>query len=243
MPGVIGLLFHEFAVVVGLAIVVSAFVSLTLVPMLASRFLTDEAHKKPPGALVRSFERGFDGLLAAYTRSLDLALRHRWVVLLVALGTFALTAWLFMAIPKGFFPEEDIGQIQVSTEAAEDTSFPEMVQLQERVAALVRADANVAAVSSFNGGGGSQNTGRMFITLKPRGERLPMKQVVEGLRRKLREVAGITVFMRPIQNLQLGGRQSKAQYQYILQSVRADELNDWANKLQERCVATRCSAM
>jgi HAE1 family hydrophobic/amphiphilic exporter-1 len=234
MPGVIGLLFHEFAVVVGLAIVVSAFVSLTLVPMLASRFLTDEAHKKPPGALVRSFERGFDGLLAAYTRSLDLALRHRWVVLLVALGTFALTAWLFMAIPKGFFPEEDIGQIQASTEAAEDTSFPEMVQLQERVAALVRADANVAAVSSFNGGGGAQNTGRMFITLKARGERLPMKQVVEGLRRKLREVAGITVFMRPIQNLQLGGRQSKAQYQYILQSVRADELNDWANKLQER---------
>jgi HAE1 family hydrophobic/amphiphilic exporter-1 len=234
MPGVIGLLFHEFAVVVGLAIVVSAFVSLTLVPMLASRFLTDEAHKKPPGALVRSFERGFDGLLAAYTRSLDLALRHRWVVLLVALGTFALTAWLFMAIPKGFFPEEDIGQIQASTEAAEDTSFPEMVQLQERVAALVRADANVAAVSSFNGGGGAQNTGRMFITLKARGERLPMKQVVEGLRRQLREVAGITVFMRPIQNLQLGGRQSKAQYQYILQSVRADELNDWANKLQER---------
>ena len=234
MPGVIGLLFHEFAVVVGLAIVVSAFVSLTLVPMLASRFLTDEAHKKPPGALVRSFERGFDGLLAAYTRSLDLALRHRWVVLLVALGTFALTAWLFIAIPKGFFPEEDIGQIQASTEAAEDTSFPEMVQLQERVAALVRADANVAAVSSFNGGGGAQNTGRMFITLKARGERLPMKQVVEGLRRKLREVAGITVFMRPIQNLQLGGRQSKAQYQYILQSVRADELNDWANKLQER---------
>jgi HAE1 family hydrophobic/amphiphilic exporter-1 len=92
----------------------------------------------------------------------------------------------------------------------------------------------VAAVSSFNGGGGAQNTGRMFITLKARGERLPMKQVVEGLRRKLREVAGITVFMRPIQNLQLGGRQSKAQYQYILQSVRADELNDWANKLQER---------
>ncbi|WP_442775569.1 efflux RND transporter permease subunit, partial [Sphaerotilus montanus] len=134
----------------------------------------------------------------------------------------------------GFFREEAIGQTQASTEAAEDTSFPEMVQLQERVAALVRADANVAAVSSFNGGGGAQNTGRMFITLKARGERLPMKQVVEGLRRKLREVAGITVFMRPIQNLQLGGRQSKAQYQYILQSVRADELNDWANKLQER---------
>ena len=234
MPGVIGLLFHEFAVVVALAIVVSAFVSLTLVPMLASRFLTDEAHKRRPGTMVRAFERGFDLLLAAYTRSLDLALRHRWVVLTVALFTFVLTAWLFVVIPKGFFPEEDIGQISVSTEAAEDTSFPAMVRLQERVAALVRNDPNVAAVSSFNGGGGAQNTGRMFITLKARNQRLPMKQVVEGLRRKLREVAGISVFMRPIQNLQLGGRQSKAQYQYILQSVRADELNDWAGKLQDK---------
>ncbi len=234
MPGVIGLLFHEFAVVVGLAILVSAFVSLTLVPMLASRFLKDEAHAKKPGWLVRQFERGFDATLSGYTRSLDLALAHRKSVLLVALLTFIATAWLFVVIPKGFFPEEDIGQIQVSTEAAEDTSFPAMVQLQERAAAIFRNDPNVLAVSSFNGGGGSQNTGRMFITLKPRAERLPMKQVVEGLRRKLREVAGLNVFMRPVQNLQLGGRQSKAQYQYILQSVRADELNDWAQKLQER---------
>ena len=234
MPGVIGLLFHEFAVVVGLSIVVSAFVSLTLVPMLASKFLTDEAHKKPPGALVRSFERGFDLLLSGYTRSLDWAMRHRKLVWVVAAATFAATAWLFMTIPKGFFPEEDIGQIQVSTEASEDTSFPEMVRLQERVAAIMRADPNVAAVSSFNGGSGAQNSGRMFITLKPRAERLPMKQVVEGLRRSLRQVAGINVFMRPIQNLQLGGRQSKAQYQYILQSVKADELNTWAMRLQER---------
>jgi hydrophobic/amphiphilic exporter-1 (mainly G- bacteria), HAE1 family len=234
MPGVIGLLFHEFAVIVTLAIVVSAFVSLTLVPMLASRFLTDEAHKKPPGALVRSFERAFDLLLGWYSRSLDVALRHRLLVMGVALLTFAATAWLFVAIPKGFFPEEDIGQLSVSTEAAEDTSFPAMVQLQDRVAALVREDPNVATVSSINGGSGAQNTGRMFVNLKPRGERLPMKQVVEGLRRKLREVPGITVYLRPVQNLQLGGRQSKSQYQYILQSVKADELSDWAAKLQEK---------
>jgi hydrophobic/amphiphilic exporter-1 (mainly G- bacteria), HAE1 family len=234
MPGVIGLLFHEFAVVVGLAIIVSAFVSLTLVPMLASRFLTDDAHKKPPGALVRSFERGFDKTLALYTRTLDWALAHRGVVLLVAAATFVATAVLFVVIPKGFFPEEDIGQITVSTESAEDTSFTEMVKLQERAAAIFRADPNVLAVSSFQGGGGTQNTGRMFVTLKARGERLPMKQVIEGLRQKLRDVPGITVFMRPIQNLQLGGRPSKAQYQYILQSVRADEINEWAGKLQER---------
>ncbi|MEO8806388.1 MAG: efflux RND transporter permease subunit, partial [Burkholderiaceae bacterium] len=233
MPGVIGLLFHEFAVVVTLAIVASAFVSLTLVPMLASRFLTDDAHKKPPGALVRSFERGFNAVLGAYTRSLDVALGRRWVVMFVALLTFAATAYLFVTIPKGFFPEEDIGQINVSTEASEDTSFPAMVQLQTRVADIFRDDPNVATVNSFNGGGGSQNTGRLFLNLKPRAERKPMKEVIEGLRRKLREVPGITVFMRPTQNLQLGGRSSKAQYQYILQSVKADELSEWALRLQE----------
>jgi len=239
MPGVIGLLFHEFAVVVGLSILVSAFVSLTLVPMLASRFLTDDAHKKRPNALVRSFGHAFDATLALYTRTLDAALRHRRWVMAVALLTFVATAWLFVVIPKGFFPEEDIGQITVSTEAAEDTSFPEMVRLQERVAAIVRADSNVASVSSFNGGLGAQNSGRMFINLKPRAERAPMRQIIEDLRRKTREVAGINVFMRPIQNLQLGGRQSKARYQYILQSVRADELYDWAVRMQDRMRADK----
>ncbi len=233
MPGVIGLLFHEFAVVVSLAIVVSAFVSLTLVPMLASRFLRPETLHHRPGALVRSFERAFDALLSAYIRSLDAALRHRRVVGFVALLTVVGTVWLFIDIPKGFFPQEDIGQISVSTEAAEDTSFPAMVGLQERVVAVMRADPNVATVNSFTGGGGAQNTGRLFINLKPRGERQPMKEVVEGLRGKLREVPGISVFMRPIQNLQLGGRPSKGQYQYILQSVQVSQLSDWALRLQE----------
>jgi len=237
MPGVIGLLFHEFAVIVGLAIVASAFVSLTLVPLLGSRFLKDEAHEKHrPGAIVRSFERGFQALLGAYTRSLDVALRHRVVVLLVALLTFVATAWLFVTIPKGFFPEEDIGQIRISTEAAEDISFPAMVALQNRVVEVLRADPAVGSVNSFNGAGGpnsSQNVGRLFINLKPRSERPPMKLVIEGLRKKFRELPGIAVYMQPIQNLQLGGRPSKAQYQYILQSVQTGELNDWALKLQE----------
>lgn len=234
MPGVIGLLFHEFAVVVGLAILVSAFVSLTLVPMLASRFLSDEAHKKPPGALVHLFERAFDNTLAGYTRVLDLALNHRKFILLLAASTFAATFWLVSVIPKGFFPEEDIGQITVTTEASEDISFTAMVQLQERAAAIIRADPNIKAVNSFNGGSGGLNSGRMFISLHPRNERLPVKQVIESLRKKLRAVAGINVFMRPVQNLQLGGRQSKAQYQYILQSVKPEELSTWANKLQEK---------
>jgi HAE1 family hydrophobic/amphiphilic exporter-1 len=234
MPGVIGLLFHEFAVVVGLSIAVSAFVSLTLVPMLASRYLTDEHHKKPPGFLVRMFEKGFNALLAGYTRSLDLALRHSKFILVLAVATFGITAWMLIVIPKGFFPEEDIGQIQVSTEGPEDISFEAMIALQERAAAIFRKDPNVAAVSSFNGGVGGQNSGRMFITLKPQNERKPMKVVVEDLRKKLRGVPGINVFMRPVQNLQLGGRQSKARYQYILQSVKADQLNSWAGKLQEK---------
>ena len=234
MPGVIGLLFHEFAVVVSLAIIASAFVSLTLVPMLASRFITDKAHSRPPRALVRLFARAFDATLAAYARSLDLALRHRRAVLVVALLTFAATAWLFVTVPKGFFPEEDIGQLRISTEASEDISFPAMVALQARAAAIVRADPNVLTVSSFNGGFGAQNTGRMFINLKPRAERQPMKQVVEGLRRKLREVPGLAAYPQPVQNLQLGGRSTKSQYQYILQSVKADEISDWAAKLQDK---------
>lgn len=233
MPGVIGLLFHEFAVVVALAIVVSAFVSLTLVPMLASKFLTDEQHKKPPGAVVRSFERGFERMLNGYTRLLDASLRRKGVVLALAAGTVVATVGLFYAIPKGFFPEEDIGQIQASTEAGEDVSFTEMVRLQTLVADIVRADPNVATVVSAVGGG-TQNAGRMFITLKPTQDRVPAKQVIEGLRKKLRAVAGINVFMRATQNLQLGGRQSKAQYQYILQSIKPDELNTWATKLTEK---------
>ena len=236
MPGVIGLLFHEFAVIVALAIVASAFVSLTLVPMLASRFLTDEAHKKPPGAIVRAFERGFD----AHARALH---PHRSTSRCAIAASCCSSRCSPSSPPPGCSspsprassPRRTSARSASRTEAAEDTSFPAMVRLQDRVAEMLRADPNVATVNSFNGGraGGSQNTGRMFINLKPRGERPPMKQVVESLRTKLREVPGISVFMRPIQNLQLGGRQSKAQYQYILQSVQADELNDWAQRLQE----------
>ncbi|WP_428717602.1 efflux RND transporter permease subunit [Undibacterium curvum] len=238
MPGVIGQLFHEFAVIVSLAIVASAFVSLTLVPMLASRFLKNEHEMAAPPRLVAimlgAFEHGFDASLRIYTRGLDWSLRYRKLILLLALATFIATAYLFNVIPKGFFPQEDIGQINVTTEAAEDTSFPAMVVLQDRVAKIIRDDPNVATATSFNGGSGAQNNGRMFINLKPRDQRKPMKEVVDGLRKKVAAVPGITVFLRPTQNLQLGGRPSKSQYQYILQSVEAGELNDWALKLVDK---------
>ena len=249
MPGVIGLLFHEFAVVVALAVLVSAVVSLTLVPMLASRLLKHhpreggealdhaEEHPEPGTAIGRSFERGYRAVHGGYMRTLDWTLRHRPVMLLVAATTFVLTAWLFITIPKGFFPEEDIGQIQITTEAAEDISFPAMKALQERVAEALRADPSVQDVNSFVGVGGStatQNAGRLFAVLKARGERPAMPQVLESLRNRFREIPGIAVYMRPIQNLQLGGRASKARYQYTLQSVNSGAITEWAGKLMER---------
>ncbi|MEN3297731.1 MAG: hypothetical protein V7642_6984 [Burkholderiales bacterium] len=233
MPGVIGLLFHEFAVVVSLAILVSAVVSLTLVPMLSSRYLK-------PGAVHDSehdnkgFGRLFNAMLGGYTRTLDWGLRHRLVILIAAIATFVLTAWLFVTIPKGFFPEEDIGQISVTTEASEDISFDAMQVKQSQVEEIIRKDPNVASVASTIGGNNTQNTGRLFVNLKPRNDRQPMPKVLEGLRKTTRAVPGVAVYFRPIQNLQLGGRASKSRYQYVLQSVRAGELNDWSGKLLER---------
>ncbi|MDB5731135.1 MAG: mtdB1, partial [Variovorax sp.] len=252
MPGVIGLLFHEFAVVVALAVLVSAIVSLTLVPMLASRLLKhvpreagahehadEHAHEHPePGtAIGRGFERGYRWVHGNYLRSLDWTLRHRIVMLLVAGTTFALTALLFVTIPKGFFPEEDIGQIQITTEAAEDISFTAMKALQDRVAEALREDPSVQDVNSFVGVGGptaTQNSGRLFAVLKARAERPSMTQVLESLRGRFRQIPGIAVYMQPVQNLRLGGRASKARFQYTLQSVSAGAMNEWAAKLMER---------
>ncbi len=233
MPGVIGLLFHEFAVVVGLAVLVSAVVSLTLVPMLASRLLPPhvvdgEGEKSFIG---RHFEAGFTRMRNGYTRTLDWALAHRFVVLMVALATFVATAVMFSTIPKGFFPEEDLGQMRMSIEAAEDTSTEAMSALQQRVVQTIRADRDVKDVVSFTGGG---NTGRGFIALKPRTERDKMPVVVDRLRKATRQIAGVSVFLSPVQNLQLGGRPSKSRYQYTLQSVSSDALGDWANKYLEQ---------
>ncbi|AVR98740.1 efflux RND transporter permease subunit [Pseudoduganella armeniaca] len=233
MPGVMGLMFHEFAVIVALSVLVSAAVSLTLVPMLASRFLPADSHETSgdDSFIGRHFEAAFTKVRDGYARTLDTALRHRYVVLAIAIATFALTIVMYSAIPKGFFPEEDIGQIRINTEASEDISSTAMLALQDRVAALIRADKNVKDVVSFTGGG---NTGRMFVVLKDRAERDKMPQVLESLRKATRQVAGIAVYMSPVQNLQLGGRPSKSRYQYTLQSVSPDALNEWAERYLER---------
>ena len=236
MPGPIGLLFREFAVVVSLSIFVSAIVSLTVVPMLCSRFLPKPGVHAKEFAINKQFDRLFDWTLKTYIHYLDLALHHRKIVLWGAISTFAITIFLFMNSPKGFFPEEDIGQIQTTTEASEDISFESMLKLQDQAAAIVSKDPNVESSISVVGGGASsgKNTGRIFIVLKPKGDRAKMSKVMEGLRVKFREIPGLQVYMRPIQNLQLGGRSSKSRYQFTLQSVGFEGVNEWADKLMQK---------
>ncbi|HEY0845033.1 MAG TPA: efflux RND transporter permease subunit [Noviherbaspirillum sp.] len=230
MPGVIGLLFHEFAAVVSLAVLVSAVVSLTLVPMMCSRYLKHTAHDAPrkENPVMRLFERGFNASLRLYERCLDWSLAHRAAVMLMAAATFALTAILFMTIPKGFFPSEDIGQISATIEGPEDASYPTMVEIITRAADIVQRDPNVFSVTSRVRSG---NTGYLFIGLKPRGERAEMNDVLRDLRRELSNAPGVSVYLTPIQNLRLGGRSSASRFQYVMQSVRSDELAAWAERM------------
>ena len=237
MAGPIGLLFREFAVVVSLSILVSAVVSLTVVPMLCSRFLPKPGVHAKEFAINKKFDQFFDWMLKTYVHYLDMALRHRRIVLWGAISTFAITIILFMNSPKGFFPEEDIGQIQATTEASEDISFKAMLALQDLAAEVVNKDPNVDSSISVVGGGASssgKNTGRIFIILKPKSDRAQMSKVIEGLRQKFREIPGLQVYMRPVQNLQLGGRASKSRYQFTLQSVGFEGVNEWADKLMQK---------
>ena len=238
MPGPIGLLFREFAVVVSLSILVSAVMSLTLVPMLCSKFLKthnsqDKVHDYP---IIIKFDEYFSLITSHYEKALDWALANQKKVLQGALATFALTIALFVWSPKGFFPEEDTGQLFITTEAAEDISFAGMLELQDQAAAIVRANPNIDSLVSILGGGAStgSNTGRMFINLKPRSDRKNMKNVLESLRKDLAVIPGLAVYMRPIQNLQLGGKVTKSRYQYILQSVGFEGVNEWSNKVVEK---------
>ena len=238
MPGPIGLLFREFAVVVSLSILVSAVMSLTLVPMLCSKFLKThnakaKVHDYP---IIVKFDQYFNLATSYYEQGLDWALANQKKVLQGAIATFVITIALFVWSPKGFFPEEDIGQLFITTEAAEDISFAGMLELQDQAAAIVRANPNIDSLVSILGGGAStgSNTGRMFINLKPRSDRKSMKNVLESLRKDLSVIPGLAVYMRPIQNLQLGGKVTKSRYQYILQSVGFEGVNEWSNKVVEK---------
>ncbi|MBS1187481.1 MAG: efflux transporter permease subunit [Burkholderiaceae bacterium] len=230
MPGVIGLLFYEFAAVVSLSILVSAVMSLTLVPLLCSRFLKQETHEKD-NWISRQFERVYEATLKFYERVLDWCLAHRKFTLWVAVSTFVGTGLLFVSIPKGFFPSEDIGQIRATIEGPQDVSYPMMAELVSKAASIAAEDPNVASIVSRVR---ESNSGFMFMNLKPQGERQPMDQVLEGLRRKMRDVPGLNVYYAPVQNLQLGGKTSKSRYQYVLQSVGGGELYSWAAKMEEQ---------
>jgi len=238
MPGVIGLLFHEFAAVVGIAVLVSAVVSLTLIPMLSSRFLVQQEAETPlhpsEGSALKWtawFERGFNRTLASYESMLDWALHHNGIVLAVAIGTLLATIALFTALPKGFFPNEDIGQALITVEAVEDISFPAMSELLLRTDQIIRANP---AVDTLIVNVNDSNSARLFMTLKPRNARPPIENVVEELRREVRAIPGANVFINPIQNLRLGGRISKSRYQYVMRSVRAEELRTASDGLVAR---------
>ncbi|TWA74260.1 HAE1 family hydrophobic/amphiphilic exporter-1 [Azospirillum brasilense] len=233
MGGVVGRVFHEFALVVTMAISASAFVALTLTPMMCARLLTHEPHGAKEGWFGRVLEGGFSALHRGYAVTLRMALRHRPVMGLVMIATVAGSVLLFQAIPKGFFPTEDIGQITVSTEAAPDISFPAMAERQQEVARIIKAHPAVADMtSSVAIGGNSVNTGRMFVVLKPRAERPPAGEVIQQLRRQLAGIPGMAVYMQPVQNLRIGGRSSKNEFQYTIQGLNTEELYTWSARLE-----------
>ena len=228
MPGVIGGLFHEFAVVVSLAILVSAGVSLTLIPLLGSRFLHRSRENDPTLRWTAWFDAIFRWTLDRYTASLDWCLRHRTGVLGVALGSLVASVALFVAIPKGFFPTEDLGQVIVVAEAVEDISFPAMTDLLQKVG---KAIGDNPAVETVIVNASDSNTGRIFISLKALGERPRMDAVLETLRRDVRRIPGVNAYFTPLQNLRLGGRISKARYQFVLKSVDDRGLQDGAARI------------
>ena len=231
MTGVVGRLFNEFAVVLSTSVVVSAVVSLTLTPMMCGRILRARAR---PSFLARAFERGFGWLAAIYARTLAWALAREPLMLLVAVGTLAGTVALYVAIPKGFLPQQDTGLIVVTTEAAQSVSIQRMTELQADVAARIGQDPAVADVVSFVGAGAinaTPNAGRITVALKPRAERPGAVAVIARLQARLADLPGISALMQPVQDIQVGARVSRTQYQYTLLDTDRAELALWAPRL------------
>ena len=225
MPGVIGLLFYEFAAVVGIAVLMSAIVSLTIIPMMASRYLNQHNSEYKSMQLTGWFAKSFNKTLSLYEQTLDWALFHKRITLGVAITTFIATGALFIVLPKGFFPEEDIGRIKVSVETVEDISFPAMSKLLEQTNQTMLSHPAVETIVSY---ADDTNNARLYIQLKSLSTRQPMKMILKDLRNKVRVIPGIKVYLNPIQNLRLGGRISKSRYQYVMRSVNTKNLNESA---------------
>ncbi|HWK52354.1 MAG TPA: efflux RND transporter permease subunit, partial [Steroidobacter sp.] len=231
MGGIVGRLFREFALTVTMTILVSAFVSLTLSPTMCALFLRDEKHARH-GRLYLMIERGFEKMLALYTRGLDFVLVHQRSTLLVFVGTVLLVIGLFVVEPKGFFPQQDTGIIFGISDAAQDVSFSRMVELLHKLTDVVAADPDVASWGAAVGGSRPLNNAFTVIGLKPRGERsASADEIIRRLRAKMESVPGATLYLQSVQDVNLGGRLSRTQYQYTLQDADSDELNQWAPKL------------
>jgi HAE1 family hydrophobic/amphiphilic exporter-1 len=235
MGGIIGRLFREFAVTLAMTIFVSMVVSLTLTPMMASRFLRAHSETRH-GRFYLWSERAFDAMLHAYERGLDRAMRWSKMTLLVFFATLALSVYLFIVIPKGFFPQQDNGLITATSEASQDISFAAMTRLQEQLGNIVQADPDVASVAMNIGGSGrAGNNGNMFITLKPRDQRTASaQQIIARLRPKLEKVEGARLYMQAAQDVRLGGRPTRTQFEFTLQDANLTELNEWAPKILDK---------
>jgi HAE1 family hydrophobic/amphiphilic exporter-1 len=238
MGGILGRLLNEFAVTIMAAIIVSGLVSLTLTPMLGSRFLREHKGDKKQSRLFQMSERVFDGMLAVYRWTLEKVMVHRALTMLVSGLVLVATIYLFNVIPKGFIPSEDTGQINATTEAAQDISFDSMVKHQQEAAAIIQRDPNVEAFMSSVGSGGANSTsnnGRFLIRLKPRGERkLDADAVIQELRPKLSRIPGLNVYLSNPPAINVGGRTSKGQYQFTLQSADNRELYQFAPQVEDQ---------
>jgi HAE1 family hydrophobic/amphiphilic exporter-1 len=237
MSGLLGRLLHEFAMTIVIAVLVSGFVSLTLTPMLCSRFV-HAAHGQKHGRLYNFFERFFDGFRNQYDRTLQIVMRHRFTTLMLSFVILVATLFLFYVIPKGFFPDEDTGQLFAITEAAQDISFDAMSAHQQAAAKIVAADTNVAGFMSAIGAGGSSaslNNGRLFMRLKPTSERkLSASQIKQELGPKLAQIPGFNVFIQIPPTIRIGGNLTKSLYQYALQDTDTKELFHWAPILMNK---------
>ena len=236
MGGIVGRLFREFAMTVAITVMVSAVVSLTLTPMMCSRFL--KHHSGNHGLLYRIIERFFEALLSGYRRTLDIALRFQFITLMVFFATMGFTVYLYVVIPKGFFPNQDTGVLVGITKAGQDVSFREMARRQMAVAEVLAKDPAVAGYSSSIGaglGGQTGNNGRIWMSLKPFGERTDTaQQVIARLRTKTPVVEGIIVNFQAAQDINVGGRLAQSQFQYTLQDANLDELFTWAPRILDR---------
>ncbi len=239
MSGYVGLLFREFAVAVSVALVLSLLISLTLTPMMCSRLLKPVSAEH--GRLYRLSEHGFDGVLRLYEAGLKIVLRHRFITLMVMLGTIALTGCLYVAVPKGFFPQQDTGLIIGLAEAATDISYAAMAERQQAVIDAVLEDPAVDSIGSAIGVGGgntTENTGRLFIALKPHDQRdASADQVIRRLQQRLARIQGITLYMQAAQDITIGGRLNKTQYQYTLADADPGELDHWVPLFLEKIKA------